>query len=234
MKKKWIIPMFVLHVISGVFALPVSVSVTGTADTTAMGYTQGESYTFTWIVNDGYTGSDGFGDGGDIFSSTENRWFSTSINDPWLWSSVSGDGLAGTYTKPSDNDQAPFEQLKINSDGLLCWAATKSVSITMGLFVDGAEVWNIVAYDLKIPGLDYMDTSFVNPTAFLENYLGTYSSAGGGIYLDNGHAQNIEFTVSSVTIGVVPEPSTILLFFMGGIGAWLLRKNRMKSMETEK
>jgi hypothetical protein len=228
MKMKWIFKTFVFLFALKASALPVSVSVSGTANTTAMGYTQGNIYTFTWIINDGYTGSDGFGDGGDVFSSTENLWFSTSTNDPWLWSSVSGDGLIGTYTKPSDNDQAPFEQLKIDSAGLLCWAATKTVSIDMGLFVDGAEVWNIVAQDLTIPGLDYSDTSFINPATYLANYTGTYSSPGGGIYLDNGHAQNIEFTPTSITIGVIPEPSTILLFGIGGIGAWLLRVIKRK------
>lgn len=231
MKTKWTFITLVFFLGLEAYASPVSVSVSGTANTTAMGYTQGNIYTFTWIINDGYTGSDGFGDGGDVFSSAENLWFSTSTNDPWLWASVSGDGLIGTYTKPSDNDQAPFEQLKVSSDGLLCWAATKTVSIDMGLFVDGAEVWNIVAQDLTIPGLDYSDPSFVNPASYLANYTGTYSSPGGGIYLDNGHSQNIEFTPTSIIIGVIPEPSTILLFGIGGIGAWLLRRNRLKSRE---
>lgn len=214
-----------------VSASPISVSVAGTANETKMGYTQGESYTFTWVVNDGYTGSDGIGDGGDIFNSIENLWFSTSTNDPWVFSSVSGAGLVGTYTKPITNNQAPFEQLLVNSAGLRCWAATKTVSITMGLLVDGAEVWNIVAYDLTIPGLDYSDALFVNPTTYLENYSGTYSSIGGGIYLDNENMDEIEFTATSVTIGVVPEPSTFLLLGIGGLGAWILRKNRLKNEE---
>jgi hypothetical protein len=205
----------------------ISVSVTGAANETKMGYTQGQNYTFTWFINDGYTGQDGR----DVFNATENKWFSTSTTGPWIFSSVLGDGLIGTYAKAVADDMAPFEQLKVDSNGLLCWAATKTVSIPMGLFVDGAEAWNLVAYDLKIPELDYSNMSFVNPAAFLENYLGTYSSTGGGIYLDNGHAQDIEFTVSNVTIGVVPEPSTVLLFFIGGIGAWLLRRNKMKSRE---
>jgi hypothetical protein len=223
MKKKWILRTFVFLFAFGASASPVSVAVTGTANTTGMGYTQGESYTFTWLINDGYTGSDGFGDGGDIFSSTENLWFSTSTNDPWLWCSVSGGGLVGTYAKPSDNDQAPFEQLKVDSAGLLCWTACRMDSATMELLVNGVVVDTVAAYDLNIPGLDYSDTSFVNPASYLANYTGTYSSPGGGIYLDNGHAQNIEFTPTSIIIGVIPEPSTILLFGIGGIGAWLLR-----------
>jgi sulfatase modifying factor 1 len=32
-------------------------------------------------------------------------------------------------------------------------------------------------------------------------------------------------------IVMIPEPSTVLLFFIGGAGAWLLRRNRLKSRE---
>ncbi len=226
--KKWIVRTFVFLFVFEASASPVSVSVTGTANTNAMGYTQGESYTFTWVVNDGYTGSDGFGDGGDVFSSTENLWFSTSTNDPWLWSSVYGNGLVGTYTKPSDNDQAPFEQLKVDSNGLLCWAACRMDSATMELFVNGVVVDTVVAYDLNIPGLDYSDTSFINPASYLVNYTGTYTSTGGGIHLDDKNRNSVEFTTTSVTIGVIPEPSTILLVSLGGIGAWLLRVIKRK------
>ena len=228
MKKKWIIPMFVLHVISGVFALPVSVSVTGTADTTAMGYTQGESYTFTWIVNDGYTGSAFTGQhSGDYFSETGNRWDPSRVEDPWLWSSLSGDGLSGTYIR-----QTYFvEQLLVDNQGLRLWAADDSSATFLGLMVNGVGVDTVVAYNLNIPGLDYSHTSFINPAAYLVDYIGTYTSTGGGIYLDDQDWNNIEFTVTQVIIAAIPEPGTALLFFMGGIGAWLLRRNRMQNQE---
>ncbi len=48
---------------------PVQVSVTGTADSTTMGYTSGQSYTFNWVVSDGFSGGTG-----DTFSLGVNRW----------------------------------------------------------------------------------------------------------------------------------------------------------------
>jgi hypothetical protein len=104
-------------------------------------------------------------------------------------------------------------------------------SATMELLVNGVVVDTVVAYDLNIPDLDYSNTSFVNPATYLGGYIGTYTSPGGGIYLDDKSRNTIEFTTTSVTIGVIPEPSTILSFGLGGLGAWLLRRNRMKSRE---
>ncbi len=210
----------------------VSVSVSGTANTTAMGYTQGESYNFTWIVNDGYTGSTGGGDENDKFDSTKNKWFSRLVADPWLWTSVSGDGLTGTYSRPSGYYAAPYDQLLTDGNGLRFWAGDfRPSSSTMGLLVNGVEVYDVIAYNLTIPSLDYSDAAFINPATYLGSYIGTYTSTGGGIYLDDEGGNNIEFTTTGVIIAAVPEPSTVLLFGLGGIGAWLLRRNRIKSRE---
>jgi hypothetical protein len=43
------------------------------------------------------------------------------------------------------------------------------------------------------------------------------SVAGGNVGFDN--------------VGVVPEPATIGLFGLGGLGAWLLRRNKLKAKE---
>lgn len=45
--------------------------------------------------------------------------------------------------------------------------------------------------------------------------------------LTNGNA----IDSGATTAQVVPEPATFLLFGMGGMGAWLIRRNRLKSKE---
>lgn len=222
---KQVILTFVLLYAFGTSASPVSVSVTGTANTNAMGYTQGESYTFTWIVNDGYTDPWQYSE--NNFSGTENKWDVSYSEYDHLWSSVFGDGLTGTYNRPTYFR----EQLLADAQGLRLWAADDSSTTFLGLLVNGVGVDTLVAYDLIIPGLDYSDTSFINPATYLANYTGTYASIGGGIYLDDENRNSVEFTTTSVTIAAVPEPATVLLFGCGGLGAWLLRRNKMKSSE---
>ncbi len=223
MKKKWIIQIFIFLFIFEASASLISVSVTGTANTNAMGYTQGESYAFTWVVNNDYT--DPWQYSGNNFNGNENKWNVSYFEDSHLWSSVSGDGIIGTYTRPTYFR----EQLLVNDKGLRLWAATSTFS---GLSVNGVGVDTLVAYDLGIPGLDYSDTSFINPVTYLMDYIGTYAYlTGGAIYLDDENRDIIEFTATSVTIGVVPEPTTVLLFLMGGVGAWLLRRNKIKNRE---
>ena len=66
---------------------------------------------------------------------------------------------------------------------------------------------------------------------------------GGGLNgyelkMSSAYSEGEDASQGHETLGfrivVIPEPGTALLFFLGGIGAWLLRRNRMKSMETEK
>lgn len=218
---------FVLFALFGALSASASliqVSVTGTADTTEMGYTQGESYTFNWVVNDGYTGAVN-----DEFNATTNLWYVHRTIDPVLWASVSGDGLTGTYSRPADEFDAPENYLRIDDAGLRCWAANSFPTATsMGLFANEVEIQDIFAYDLEILGIDYGDMSFINPATYLEAYIGNYNSPGGGVYLGDETGNTMTFSATSITISIVPEPTTFLLFFIGGIGAWLLRRNHIK------
>ncbi len=97
------------------------------------------------------------------------------------------------------------------TNGLLCWAASHTDSITIGLFANGVAVDTIVAYDLNIPRLDNSNTSFINPATYLGNYTGTYTSAGVG-YISDENLNTIEFTTTSVMIKVAPAPRPCCYF----------------------
>ncbi|MCU0857799.1 MAG: PEP-CTERM sorting domain-containing protein [Pontiellaceae bacterium] len=70
----------------------------------------------------------------------------------------------------------------------------------------------------------------------------TIGAASHAVVLDStpftlGAADPASYVLSSVAGGrtwvAVPEPATFLLFGIGGMGAWLLRRNKIKSMEEE-
>ncbi len=62
---------------------------------------------------------------------------------------------------------------------------------------------------------------------------GSYFSSAGGLDSDSrgGGYPDREYSNSGFRIVMIPEPATVLLFFIGGIGAWLFRRNRIKSRE---
>jgi len=197
-------------------AAPVQVSVIGTAQTTEMGYTAGQSYTFNWTVNDGY-------DGSGIFTETYNRWSVEYTTDPLLLSSVSGDGLLGTYSRPSGISYAPYEFIHANSDGLHLYTENDyPEGSSMGLWVDGKQVSRVYANHLDIPGLDYSDTSFVNPSSWLAGYAGTHVLSGGNMNVRDESNNSIWFTPTSVT--VIPEPATLGLIGLVTGGIYFTRR----------
>jgi formylglycine-generating enzyme required for sulfatase activity len=51
----------------------------------------------------------------------------------------------------------------------------------------------------------------------------------GASYLWNTASDNQPFL--GFRVAMIPEPSTVLLFGLGGLGAWLLRRNKLKSRE---
>lgn len=202
----------------------IVVSVTGTANNTEMGYTSGQSYTFTWVLNAGYTGSSF-----DNFTEEVNFWDAEHISDPLLWTSVSGDGLAGSYSRPYVDAWAPYDVMKADAFGLALTAANDFIGTadSMGLTANGEEVLDMTAYDLNIGAIDYSETSFVNPAAWLNSYVGTFAQSSGVMRLIGESAGTVYFTPTSVTIAAIPEPaSAMMLIFGAGVGMVIHRARR--------
>ena len=79
-------------------------------------------------------------------------------------------------------------------------------------------------------GYEYAGTDFYSVTANAEiNTAAEYSGADGRVNIDTPtgrFAGQITYTYSPI-----PEPATALLFGLGGMGAWFLRRNKLKSKE---
>ena len=203
-----------------VVADPVQISITGTADTTEMGYTAASTYTFNWVINDVYPSGNG-----DSFNDTRNRWSSEETTDFALWTSVSGDGLAGTYTRPSGTSWAPYGSIYNETNFFRVTAGNDdSATSSMGLTVNGIEAQYIEISNLYLGISLALPETFTNPADYFANYAGTYTPTSGGVTIQDESGNEIDFTATSVTIGVVPEPATAGLLGISAIVFYILRR----------
>jgi hypothetical protein len=216
-----------------------TITITGDAKTTEKGYTQGQSYSFSFTVSDLYVGGSE-----DIFFRTygpggwtgDNLWKAGLSTDPALLASLTGDNMQGFYTRPGTTVEATFEYISARQDeGDIAFRFQNEDqwNSTIGLMVDGKPVNMFYANYLDIPGLDASEGSFVNPVSWLSDYAGTYNYTPTGgwddpnIHLDTTLGGSIDFAVTSLTIEAVPEPATaMMLFFGSGIGFVIHRARR--------
>jgi len=211
MRGKYIIAVLITGLMGNLaVADPIQISITGTASSSALGYTTGQSYTFNWLLSETYTQHDY-----DWFSSDGLQYTEMVGGDPLLFSEVSGDGISGTYIASG----APYTYIGGWATGgahFSFLAGTEnSGAAPMGLTANGEGVRFVEANNITIGDLVFPE-SYVRPTDFFAGYTGTYVS-GGEMVLKSSLAGNVNFTPTSVTIAAVPEPATALSLVLGGL-----------------
>ena len=219
--KKWHIVallVFMSFVFVGISSADlVSITVTGTAETTGMGYSSGASYSFTFVLADTYTGSTW-----DHFTSSENDWYAQEFVEPVLWDSVYGDGLSGTYVRPSPWTEDYLTILsKPDLDSI--HMASRAPTSDIGLTVNGIKVKSVKAVELAIGEFSFPEV-FTNPADYMRSYLGTYVPTDGFVRIGDINGNSIYLSATSVE--VVPEPSTALLLVVGSGGILFYRRIR--------
>jgi hypothetical protein len=220
-------------------AAVVNITVTGTISTadTGMGYAVGDTVSFTWQVRD-------FTPPPTVGLNPDNAAYQQeNAAEPVLWSGISGTGISGTYVPLSSGSQ-PFSRLQIGWFGVyanvlspfLGADVTIGPSLNQGLYLTADPTYWIddLSFRAGLTGVGFgsITNPAPTPTAYLENYVGTYTAfatnqfSASQIRATNGSGTKIAaFTPLSVEIGMVPEPTSMLLSMVAG-GMMLIRRKR--------
>jgi hypothetical protein len=178
---------------------------------------------------------------GELYSGI---WYATEGIDMYLiFNGVSGTSFSGVEF---DNGQLEIA----GTDTALTWfdfitsdvndytagnfaIRTASTSISLTTFTPNSTSWNDMDYSFTILAIKDTDGGDYSTGA----WYGTYTGDAIGFSAATTSAGTALVSTASLDasgsglLQVVPEPATFLLFGMGGIGAWLIRRNRMKSQE---
>ena len=181
-------------------------TVTATADTTELGYTAGEAAVFTVVTNPNLT------DASYHTDATATIW---GENSDQFFSSVSGAGFGGVFTRPSAGlsdsvmgiyilNAGPLDNIYINVD-----ARYSNIGITTP---SGAV---ILQFDVNLQSVRNFTFGgdYLAPADYFSAFGGAYS-AGGYIRITDTDINTVDFIITSVTISTspVPEPSSCAAF----------------------
>ena len=178
-------------------------TVHATANTAALGYTLSQPVTFTFVLDNFSPATPVGGTGTGYY-----LWTEEFLTDPELWTSAGGTGLSGAWSRPNATNAAPFSKLYAFNNSLQLIAACDA-GVT-GLTVNGVAMRSL-ELNATYTGLDFSAItggSLPDPTAFFSTVPGTYIATSTSLSAINDSLSNIvTFTVTSLTISSIPEPS---------------------------
>src|SRR4051812_33323941 len=83
---------------------------TGTATSTAGGYTSGQSYTFVYTIGSSFANN-----ADSTFTGQQKSWGEEFTTEEQLFTAITGSGVLGTFTRPVATSFDPASQLFVGS-----------------------------------------------------------------------------------------------------------------------
>jgi formylglycine-generating enzyme required for sulfatase activity len=154
---------------------------------------------------------------------TENEWYKAAywrddVSDQWsLYAN-------GTDATPTWGTTAGWNY----RDGTYGYATANQRPWEVGY---GAQEQN-GTYDMMGNVWEWVEDSYNDSKDVLRGGSNGDSAASLSSVARGGGYPDREYSATGFRVVMIPEPGTALLFGIGGIGAWLLRRNRVKSRES--
>lgn len=208
-------------------------TVTGSANTSAAGYSIGQPYTFV------FTSLTAFADNLDSnFQANTNYWAEENAAEHQIWSSVTSTSLSGSYTRPAGNYTQSFLQVT-DSPGLSFGAGSDNGSgANIGLITPNTTLLGTIVVTTSdsppasLPTFTF-PSGFSDPVGYFASRNGTYTGfdTASLIWIYNsGGTPVVSFHVTSLTINATPVPEPAAYAACCGLGAlclaaWRRRRN---------
>ncbi len=206
----------------------VVISFNVTPQSGQIGYNAGNNYTFSVTTGASFlTGSS------NLFFPGANQWGEEFTTDDQLFTTVTGDGLLGSFARPvstsADANSYLFMLSNPGSDSLFVLASADDSNIGLTTVVGALAVRGISA-NLGVSGATFSYPGvYSQPNGILAAAAGTYFPTAGSFTLETSEG-DFPFNVNSFTIGpAVSEvpfgvDSTTGLALLGLASAWKLRR----------
>ncbi len=215
--------------LAGTAAAQVVFTVHATANGDALGYLEGQSYSFTFTLNNSFGNS-----GSSVFNATRNSWQEEFIADGPLWLDVDGGGLGGGYSLSDNAEDAPSAMLRVNDPGeFILSVGTNAFLGNIGLTAPDASDVAGIEFVLLIDTTGFaFPGSYSAPGGYFAGLEGTHPATGVGTARVFGpvvfSGSQAEFTFTSLTISAaaIPEPSSAAV--LAGLGACALVNTRRR------
>ena len=155
--------------------------------------------------------------------------FASTLSDGWLvalYEDVSADGFDATSinfsTGATDSDDVYLGITDVITTGKSGTGWGSSFGSPNGSLAWGDSVVSVIFNAAALDGSATM-------AWYSSSFIGGLSANAGGQAILPGDDAPATYTVDS--IAVVPEPATALLFGIGGLGAFIVRRNKQKAQE---